>query len=78
LKLTQAEEFLAGIHKVANRITVGVIVAAIVVASALMIRTQPALAMFGYVTATLIGLYLVISTLIQDRRDQERAKLKGK
>jgi predicted unusual protein kinase regulating ubiquinone biosynthesis (AarF/ABC1/UbiB family) len=78
LKLTQAEEFLAGIHKVANRITVGVIVAAIVVASALMIRTQPALAMIGYVTASLIGLYLVISTLIQDRRDQERAKLKGK
>jgi hypothetical protein len=30
LKLTQAEEFLAGIHKIANRITVGVIVASIV------------------------------------------------
>jgi len=78
LKLVQAEEFLAGIHKVANRITVGIIVAAIVIASALMMRTAPALAMIGYVTSALIGLYLVVSVLIQDRRDQERAKMKGK
>jgi predicted unusual protein kinase regulating ubiquinone biosynthesis (AarF/ABC1/UbiB family) len=78
VKLTQAEVLLAGIHKIANRITVGVIVAAIVVASALMMRTERTLAIIGYVTATLIGLYLVVSTLIQDRRDQERAKLKGK
>ena len=78
LKLVQAEEFLAGIHKVANRITVGIIVAAIVIASALMMRTAPALAMVGYVTSALIGLYLVVSVLMQDRRDQERAKMKGK
>lgn len=78
LKLAQAEEFLAGIHKVANRITVGVIVAAIVIASALMMRTAPALAMIGYVVSALIGLYLVVSVLIQDRRDQERAKKKAK
>ena len=78
VKFVQAEEFLAGIHKIANRITVGVIVAAIVIASALMMRTQPALAMTGYIGATIIGLYLVISTLLHDRRDQERAKLKGK
>ncbi|GAC1436112.1 MAG: AarF/UbiB family protein [Thermoanaerobaculia bacterium] len=78
VKLTQAEEFLAGIHKIANRITVGVIVAAIVIASALMMRTAPALAMTGYIVSALIGLYLVVSVLLQDRRDQERAKLKGK
>jgi predicted unusual protein kinase regulating ubiquinone biosynthesis (AarF/ABC1/UbiB family) len=74
IKLTQAEVFLAGIHKIANRITVGVIIAAIVVASALIMRTQPALAMIGYVTAVAIGLYLVISTLMHDRKDRERAK----
>ncbi len=78
LKFVQAEEFLAGIHKIANRITVGIIVAAMVVASAIMMRTQPTLAMTGYVAATVIGLYLVVSTLLHDRRDQERAKLKGK
>ena len=78
LKLVQAEEFLAGIHKVANRITVGIIVAAIVIASALMMRTAPALALIGYVASALIGLYLVVSVLIQDRRDQERAKNKAR
>jgi ubiquinone biosynthesis protein len=78
LKLIQAEEFLAGIHKIANRITVGVIVAAIVVSSALMMRTQPVMAMFGWVIATLIGLYLIVSTLIRDRKDEEKAKLKGR
>ena len=78
LKLVQAEEFLSGIHKVANRITVGIIIAAIVIASALMIRSAPALAMIGYAAATLSGLYLVVSVLMQDRRDRERAKIKGK
>lgn len=78
LKLNQAEEFLAGIHRVANRITVGVIVAAIVISSALMMRIQPALAIFGWLTASVIGLYLVVSTLLHDRRDQEKAKRKGK
>ena len=41
LKLMQAEQFLAGIHKIANRITVGVIIAAIIVSSAMMMRTAP-------------------------------------
>lgn len=78
IKLTQAEEFLAGIHKVANRITVGVVIAAIVIASALMMDSQPVMAMIGYIAATVIGLYVVVSTLLHDRRDQERAKLKSR
>jgi hypothetical protein len=43
-----------------------------------MMRTAPALAIIGYVISALIGLYLVVSVLIQDRRDQERAKNKAK
>lgn len=76
LKLTQAEEFLAGMHKIANRITVGVIIAAIIVASALMMRTAPLLA--TVVAASAIGLYLVVSTILHDRKDQEKAKIKGR
>lgn len=78
VNVVQAEELLSGIHRVANRITAGVIVAAIVVASALLMRTAPVLAGTGYVVSALIGLYLVVSVLVQDRRDQERAKIKGK
>ena len=78
IKLTQAEEFLGGIHKVANRITVGVVIAAIVIASALMIDKSPVLAIVGYVASAIIGLYLVVSTLMHDRRDEEKAKMKGR
>lgn len=84
VKLTQAEQFLGGIHKIANRITVGLVIAALLVASSLMMRVQtsyhlfgyPVIAIVGYLLAAIAGVYLIASTLIQDRRDQEKAKLK--
>jgi len=86
MKLTQAEEFLAGIHKIANRITAGVVIAALLVASSMMMRVPthaqllgyPALAIIGYLLAVIAGAYLITSTLLRDHKDQERAKLKGK
>ncbi len=86
IKLTQAEEFLAGIHKIANRITVGVVIAALLVSSSMMMRVPtsftifgyPGLAVLGYVLATAAALYLIVSTIVQDRRDQEKAKFKGR
>ncbi|HEX7192516.1 MAG TPA: AarF/UbiB family protein [Thermoanaerobaculia bacterium] len=78
IKLNQAEEFLAGMHKIANRITVGVVVAALLIASSMMMRVHPSIAMIGYVTAAAAAIYLIASTFIRDRKDQERAKLKGK
>jgi predicted unusual protein kinase regulating ubiquinone biosynthesis (AarF/ABC1/UbiB family) len=86
IKLTQAEEFLGGIHKIANRITVGVVIAALFVSSSMIMRIQtsftifgyPGLAVLGYLLASAAGFYLVASTLLRDRRDQEKAKLKGR
>jgi len=86
VKLGQAEQFLAGIHKVANRITVGVVIAALLIASSMMMRVPtraqlfgyPAMAMIGYLLAAIAGLYLIVSTFLRDRADEERAKLKGK
>jgi predicted unusual protein kinase regulating ubiquinone biosynthesis (AarF/ABC1/UbiB family) len=86
IKLTQAEEFLAGIHKIANRITVGVVIAALLVSSSLMMRVPstftifgyPGLAVFGYLLASAAGFYLVLSTILRDRKDQEKAKFKGR
>ena len=86
MKLTQAEEFLAGMHKIANRITAGVVIAALLVASSMMMRVPtraqllgyPALAIIGYLLAVIAGAYLITSTLLRDHKDQERAKLKGK
>jgi ubiquinone biosynthesis protein len=86
IKLTQAEEFLGGIHKIANRITVGVIIAALLVSSSMMMRVEtsfrifgyPGLAVLGYLLASAAAFYLVISTFMRDREDRERAKMKGK
>jgi len=78
IKLSQAEELLSGIHKIANRITVGVVIAALLVSSSMMIRVYPRLAMTGYVLASVAAFYLIVSTMIRDRRDRETAKFKGK
>jgi predicted unusual protein kinase regulating ubiquinone biosynthesis (AarF/ABC1/UbiB family) len=86
MKLTQAEELLGGMHKIANRITVGVVIAALLVSSALMMRTPsrmtifgyPLFAAIGYILAVAAALYLIVSTFARDRKDEEKAKLKGK
>ncbi|HXG57414.1 MAG TPA: AarF/UbiB family protein [Thermoanaerobaculia bacterium] len=86
IKLVQAEELLGGIHKVANRITVGLVIAALLVASSLMLRVPspfellgyPLLAVAGYLLAAAAAGYLILSTFIRDRHDRERARSKGK
>lgn len=86
IKLNQAEEFLAGIHKVANRITMGVVIAALLLSASFMMRVPtrftifgyPGLAMLGYLLASVAAFYLIVSTIVQDRRDQEKARFKGK
>ncbi|HEX7676854.1 MAG TPA: AarF/UbiB family protein [Thermoanaerobaculia bacterium] len=86
LNLLQAEQFLAGIHKIANRITVGVIIAALLIASSLMMRVPtsaqlfgyPRIAILGYLAAVVAAAYLIASTFIRDRKDEEKAKMKRK
>jgi hypothetical protein len=38
----------------------------------------PGLAILGYLLASIAGFYLVLSTMMVDRKDRENAKLKGK
>ena len=38
----------------------------------------PGLAVLGYLLASASGFYLVLSTILRDRKDQENAKLKGR
>jgi predicted unusual protein kinase regulating ubiquinone biosynthesis (AarF/ABC1/UbiB family) len=85
IKLTQAEVFLAGIHKIANRITVGAVTAALLISSTMLMRVPsrfsilgyPGLAVIGYLLSMIIALYLVVSILMRDRQDEEKAKAKG-
>jgi ubiquinone biosynthesis protein len=86
LNLLQAEQLLAGIHKIANRITVGVIIAALLIASSMMMRVPtsaqlfgyPRIAILGYLAALAAAVYLIASTFIRDRKDEEKAKMKRK
>jgi ubiquinone biosynthesis protein len=78
IKLSQAEEFLSGIHKIANRITIGVVIAALLISSSLMMRVSPTLALIGYVLASAAAFSLIISTILRDRKDREKAGMKGK
>ncbi len=86
VKLTQAEELLGGIHKIANRITVGMVIAALLLSSSLTLRYPtratifgyPAFAALGYLLAIGAALYLLVSTFIRDRKDEQKAKMKGR
>jgi predicted unusual protein kinase regulating ubiquinone biosynthesis (AarF/ABC1/UbiB family) len=83
MKLTQAEELLGGMHKIANRITVGVVIAALLLSSSLLMRQTGGAQLFGfasigYVVALAAALYLIVTTFVRDRKDEERAKVKGK
>jgi predicted unusual protein kinase regulating ubiquinone biosynthesis (AarF/ABC1/UbiB family) len=86
IKLSQAEEFLGGIHKIANRITVGVVIAALLVSSSMIMRVPSSftlfgysgLAVLGYVLASAAAFYLIVSTILRDRKDREKARFKGR
>jgi ubiquinone biosynthesis protein len=82
IQFGQLDHLLKGIYKIANRITVGLIVAALLVASSLMMGVQtrfhlfgyPAIAVVGYLAAASIALYLAISIILSDRHDQQKVK----
>lgn len=81
VKATDANLFLTGFQKVANRIATGVITAALIIGAALLMQVQTSFTVFGYpglailcfIAAATIGFYLVISIMIQDLRDKKRS-----
>lgn len=67
-------ELLAGVHKIANRITAGLVTSALIVGASLLMRIDagpkllgfPLLATVFFIIAAFIGLYLVWLALIKD------------
>jgi ubiquinone biosynthesis protein len=80
VKATDANVFLTGFQKVANRITTGLVLAALIIGAALLMQIQTSFTLFGYpglamlcfLAAAAGGFYLVFSILIQDFRDKKR------
>jgi ubiquinone biosynthesis protein len=85
MKLTQMDDLMSGLQRIANRIAIGLVIAALIIGSSLMLRVPsrftlfgyPGLAVVGYIAASAIGFYLVVSTLMQDRRDRRVAREKS-
>jgi predicted unusual protein kinase regulating ubiquinone biosynthesis (AarF/ABC1/UbiB family) len=68
VQVPQFEALLQGLQKVANRIFSGLVLAATIVASAMLIQYRRSLGTFGFVLAGVIGIYMVLSILWGDRK----------
>ncbi|WP_254574588.1 ABC1 kinase family protein [Stenotrophomonas acidaminiphila] len=84
MKVTGLEEsrLMENIQKVANRIAAGLITAALLLSSALLMRVPSHFSLFGYpafamllfLVGVVIGLGLIVSALLFDRRTRARAR----
>jgi predicted unusual protein kinase regulating ubiquinone biosynthesis (AarF/ABC1/UbiB family) len=71
----QLGSLLLGLEKVANRIFTGLVLGGLLVASGLLMAYQRRLGMVGFIIAGALGLWMIATILIQDRRSRRR---KGK
>ena len=70
LESLQVPLLLRGMQKIANRVFSGLVLGGIVVASAMLLPHRRTLGTAGFIVAALIGLYVVISILVQDRAER--------
>jgi predicted unusual protein kinase regulating ubiquinone biosynthesis (AarF/ABC1/UbiB family) len=73
-------EMLTGLHRVANRVVTGLIIAALIIGAAMMLQVKsswqilgyPGIAMVVFALAALGGVWLVVSIVASDRRVRRR------
>ena len=71
----QLGSLLLGLEKVANRIFTGLVLGGLLISSGLLMAYQRSLGMIGFLLAGIVGLWMIATILIQDRRSRKR---KGK
>ena len=75
-------ELMRGIQKLANRVTTGVVVAALIIGAAMIMRIEtdtelfgyPALAILLFLLATVAGCWLVVTSLLNDLPQKRRRR----
>jgi predicted unusual protein kinase regulating ubiquinone biosynthesis (AarF/ABC1/UbiB family) len=80
VKAIDAKMFLDGMQKIANRITSGVVLAALIIGASLLMRVQtefqifgyPGLAMLCFLAAAGGGFWLVINIFVQDAKSKRK------
>jgi ubiquinone biosynthesis protein len=70
MDVPQTDTLLGGMKKVANRIFSGLVLAGLIIASAMLLPYRRSLGTAGFWIAGVIGLYMVLSIWIKDRRDR--------
>jgi ubiquinone biosynthesis protein len=82
VKSVDAKVVMEGMQKIANRITTGLILAALIIGASLLMRVEttfrlfgyPGLAMLCFLAAAAGGFYLVLNIFIQDYKDKKKIK----
>jgi predicted unusual protein kinase regulating ubiquinone biosynthesis (AarF/ABC1/UbiB family) len=81
VRALDAKLILEGLEKVANRVTAGIVLAALIIGAALLMRVEttwrilgyPGLAILFFLAAGAGGFYLVISTFIGDHKSRKKS-----
>ena len=81
VKPAETQFLLEGFQKVANRITTGLILAALIIGAALLMRVETPFTIFGYPGLAMLcfiaagggGFWLVLNILWQDHKTRTRA-----
>jgi predicted unusual protein kinase regulating ubiquinone biosynthesis (AarF/ABC1/UbiB family) len=71
MQVPQLSEVMRGMQKVANRVFSGLVLAGLLVASAMLMQYRRALATIGFVIAGAIGIWMVLTILWTDRRSDD-------
>ncbi|MDX1952309.1 MAG: AarF/UbiB family protein [Verrucomicrobiota bacterium] len=85
VKATDANLLLAGFQKIANRITTGLILAALIIGASLLMNIRTSFQLFGYPGLAILcfllaaggGFWLVFTIFISDHKDQQRNERKN-
>ena len=80
VKTPDARHLLTGFEKIANRVTTGVILAALIIGASLLMQVNTSFRIFGYPGLAMLcfiaagggGFWLILSILIKDYRDKHK------
>ena len=80
IKAVDAKMVMGGMQKIANRITTGLVLAALIIGASLLMRIETRSRLFGYPTLAMLcfiaaaggGSWLLITIFMQDRKDSEK------
>jgi ubiquinone biosynthesis protein len=71
MQVPQLKEVMSGMQKVANRVFSGLVLAGLLVSSAMLMQYRRSLATIGFVIAGALGLWMVLTILWTDRRGKD-------